>query len=137
MSASNEQLFNLEVFIGVEDGDKQELQETTLQLLDELRYFDIESADLIAIGQAPQGSKVVDPVILGAIAVAVGPMVLTKILEFIHIWSLRREGRRIKIKIQTDASTSLEIDVPGVMSPVEVKNWIDTLSKTINTKRQR
>lgn len=49
-------------------------------------------------GSAPQGTKSVDPVTAGAIAIAVLPTMLPKIIETIQAWLLRDSNRTIKFK---------------------------------------
>ena len=79
----------------------------------------------------------IDPVLLGVLAVGVGPIVLTKVLEFLHAWAMRREGRVVKIRIQAGPDSSLEVEVPAIMPRSEVKTWINTVSEALNEKRKK
>ena len=59
----------------------------------------MESLNLVAsTDRAPAGTKSVDPITIGAIAITVLPTVLPKILEFLQSWSLLGRGRTIKFK---------------------------------------
>jgi hypothetical protein len=49
-------------------------------------------------GLAPAGTKSIDPVTAGAIAIAVLPSMLTKIIETLQGWLLRDSKRAIKFK---------------------------------------
>lgn len=81
-------------------------------------------------------SKNLDPVILGALTLTIIPTILTKFLEFLHAWSMRRENRHLKIKLQLPNKASLEIEIPQTSSPEELKKWIDlTRQSLLNSGR--
>lgn len=84
--------------ISVQDATAEELDEITRQLYDELRDLDVESVDLVSAGPAPEGTKTVDPITIGALAIAVLPTFMPKLVEFIQAWALRGQGRTIKFK---------------------------------------
>jgi hypothetical protein len=95
---NDEELVVLTVQLGLDDGDAEELDHLTRQLLGELQQHEVESADLVVSGPAETGTKAADPVTIGAIALAVLPSVVPKIVEFLQQWSLRRSGRTVKFK---------------------------------------
>jgi hypothetical protein len=70
----------------------------TRQLLSELRESDVESAELVRVVSMPLGTKSVDPVTAGAIAIAVLPPMLSKIIETLQAWLLRNSNRAVKFK---------------------------------------
>jgi hypothetical protein len=80
------------------DASPEEVDQVTRQLLEDLRQMEIDSADLVSAGPAPDGTKAVDPVTLGAIAVAVLPTLLPKVVDFVQAWSQRGQGRSVKFK---------------------------------------
>lgn len=90
-------------------------------------------------GAQPDNTKGVDPLITGALVVALAPTALSKFLEFLHAWTLRREGRTIKIKVKNETGNALEIEVPQVTSKEEVKAWIrlveDAVQKSAKVKK--
>ncbi len=88
--------FDLELFS--EDTSQEELDTLTRQLLFELRDQDIELVELAGNGNAPKGTKAVDPVTIGTIAITVLPTFLPKVVEFIQAWALRGQGNTIKFK---------------------------------------
>jgi hypothetical protein len=88
----------LNIEISVEDASAEELDDITRGLLNELRDTDVESARLRSGGAAPKGTKAVDPVTIGSIAIAVLPAVLPKLLDFLKEWASRGQGRSIKFK---------------------------------------
>jgi len=132
---SLDQLTQLVVQVEAAEEDAEVVDAITRQLHDEIQDLDIESAELIKLGSVPQGAKPVDPVVLGALAVTVGPLVLTKVLDFLHAWAMRREDRNVKIKIQS-ADKSLEVEVPTTMSPDETKAWINALKGTLISSKK-
>lgn len=94
----NQELAELNLEISASDVSEDDIDQMTRQLLFELRDTDVESAELVKGGSAPQGTKSVDPVTAGAIAIAVLPTMLPKIIETIQAWLLRDSNRTIKFK---------------------------------------
>jgi len=88
----------LRLEVSVNDSTTDELDWTTRQLLAELRDTNVESAELAGDETAPRGTKAVDPVTLGAIAIVVLPTVLPKVIELVQAWMLRGQGRVVKFK---------------------------------------
>ena len=88
--------FNIEV--SAADATDEELDRMTRQLLSELRELNVESAELAKGESAPTGTKSVDPIIMGNIAVAVLPSFLPKLVDFVQAWTSRGQGRTVKFK---------------------------------------
>jgi hypothetical protein len=88
----------LMVQIELDDSDDEELDALARQLAGELSEQEVESVELARSGAAPKGSKAAEALTLGAVAVAVLPAVLPKIVEFIQAWALRGQGRTVKFK---------------------------------------
>ena len=84
--------------ISATDVTVEDVDQMTRQLLLELRELEIESAELLQGDSAPQGAKAVDPVTTGAIALAVFPTALPKIIEAVQAWVLRSNNRTVKFK---------------------------------------
>lgn len=93
-------LMLLDLQISAADASDEELDALARQLLDELRDQDVESARLGQGAAAPEGTKAVDPVTIGALAIAVLPTFLPKVVEFIQAWAIRGQGRAVKFKGQ-------------------------------------
>jgi hypothetical protein len=111
-------------------------QDVTLEENDELirrlRYeileIEVESVERLSDEEAPAGAKGVDPVTFGALAVAVLPAVVPKIIEFLQSWVMRGENRTVKIKAQTEGR-SIEVEYsPKSLSQAELKSLVDTLT---------
>jgi hypothetical protein len=118
-----------------EDVDADELDRMTRVLREELADVpDVESAELLGAGAAPRGSKVIDPISLGALAVAILPGAVPKVLDVLNGWLMRDENRKIKIKTQMgDRSVEVEY-APSTMSQADLKQLVETLTGALQTK---
>jgi hypothetical protein len=88
----------LTVQIALDESDAEELDALARQLAGELSELDIESVELARAGAAPEGTKSAEAITLGAVAVAVLPALLPKMVEFCQAWALRGQGRTVKFK---------------------------------------
>jgi hypothetical protein len=71
------------------DADPEETDRLTSDLLAEIRELDVESAEVERRGDSPEGTKATGAVTPGALAVAVVPTLVPKLVEFLQAWSLR------------------------------------------------
>jgi hypothetical protein len=94
----NQQTLTLNLDVSAADVSAEDLDSLARELLNELRDLDLESAELVRGDVAPDGTKAVDPVTIGSIAVVVLPGLLPKLVEFIQAWALRGQGRTVKFK---------------------------------------
>ena len=92
------ELAELNIEISASDASEDDLDRMTRQLLWELRDMEVESAELTKGGPAPHGTKSVDPVMMGNIAIAVLPSILPKVVNFVQSWAMRGYGRSVKFK---------------------------------------
>jgi len=90
-------LLEFEIEIIDPEATEEDLDRTTRNLLAELRQTDIDSAELVSIGSAPEGSKG-DPVTIGSLAMTVLPTVLPGVIDMIKDWSGRKASRTVKFK---------------------------------------
>lgn len=131
---SNEIILNIEVQMPNFENDYVDL--STRQLLADIKKLEVKSADLIKRETNAVGSKSVDPVVIGAVVITLLPNTLTQVLQFLHDWSLRKEGRTIKIKVQSKDGAVVEIEVPETISPVEARKWVSMVKEqVIKTKK--
>ena len=136
MVQNNAPLEHLTLQIQSEDFDPERLDLLTRQLRAELLDLEVESADFIQKGQLPEGEKAMDAVTLGALAVAVLPGFLPKLVDYLQSWTLRGEGRKIKVKSQVgDRSIELEYS-PEAMSQKELKTLVETLTNTLTGSQE-
>ncbi len=127
----------LQLEIGLTGADAEELDALTRQLCGELADLDGVSAAPVPGGAAPAGAKGVDPMLVGLVAVSVGPTLLTKFLDFLHAWAMRREGQAVKIKLQTPDGAALEVEVPASMPRAEVQQRVSELSAALKEAAAR
>ena len=88
----------LNIEIKITDAPEDDVDQMTRQLLSELRETEVESAELVRSDAAPPGAKSADPVTIGAIAVAVLPNLLPKLVDTVQAWATRGQGRTVKFK---------------------------------------
>lgn len=112
------------VEVSVDDATPDDLDRMTRNLLGELRETDVESAELVSSGPAPAGAKSADPVTVGAIAVAVLPNFLPKLVDLVQSWAARGRGRAVKFKGKVGGRV---IEFEG--SSEDLQKLISTLSK--------
>jgi len=109
----------LEIEVLAEDATEEELDKLTRNLLSELKETDVESATLMSIGSAPEGSKG-DPITIGTLAITALPIVLPSVIDVIKGWASRGKGRIVKFK-------GKGIEFEG--SPEELQKLLKSLEK--------
>jgi hypothetical protein len=115
---------------GGEDTDADALDRLTRQLRTEIQELDVESVELVKREAIPSGAKSAEATALGALAVAILPEVLPKLIEFLHA-RLGRGDNKVRLKAQA-GDRSLEVEYsPRTMSVAEVKSLVDTLTGTL------
>lgn len=114
------ELFEFQVEIAVSHATEEDVDQMTRQLFAELRNMDIDSVSLVKSDDAPLGTKSADPITIGALAIAVLPSVLPKVVEAIQAWALRGQGKTVKFKGK----------INGRM--IEFEGSADELEKLIN-----
>lgn len=91
-------ILHLDLTISDPASSEEELDRMTRRLLGDLKEFDLESVKLKSIGSPPRGTKGVEAVTAGTIAVSVLPAIFPKLVEFLQSWSLQGKGRTVKFK---------------------------------------
>jgi len=114
-----ENAIELEIEVLAKDTTEEDLDKMTRNLLKELRGTNVESANLVSIGTAPEGSKG-DPVTIGTLALEVLPAVLPSVIALVQAWVMRGQGRTVKFK-------GKGIEFEG--SPEELKKLLEKLEK--------
>ena len=114
-----ENAIELEIEVLAKDTTEEDLDKMTRNLLKELRGTNVESANLVSIGTAPEGSKG-DPVTIGTLALEVLPVVLPSVIALVQAWVMRGQGRTVKFK-------GKGIEFEG--SPEELKKLLEKLEK--------
>jgi hypothetical protein len=126
------------------DGGKDALAEDvdalTRRLRTEIQEFGVETVTLQTTDTVPSGSKSVEAVTLGALAVTILPQMLPRLIEFLQAWSLRGKDHTVKIKASI-GDRSVDIEYPEGASEIAVQALIqkmtDTLTPPVGTPRQQ
>lgn len=93
------ELLKFEIEVHVNDTTEEELDTLTRNLLSELRESNVESVNLVSVGNSPEGSKG-DPITIGQLALEVLPTAIPSLIALIQAWIMRGQGRTVKFKGQ-------------------------------------
>jgi hypothetical protein len=126
----------LSIVIQVDQADTadDELELVTHRLASELREAGLGHIEAVRAGEAPEGSKGIDPATLNALLLVLAPIMLTKCFELVQDWMQRREGRTATISIKIDERTSIDITVPVNTSREELARIINDTQQAIAKK---
>jgi hypothetical protein len=115
---------------GGKDALAEDIDTLTRRLRSEIQDFGVEAVTLQTSGSAPTGSKSVEAMTIGALAVTLVPQLLPKLIEFLQAWSLRGKDRTVKIKA-TVGDRSVDIEYPEGASEVAVQELIQKMTDTL------
>ncbi|MEV0123247.1 hypothetical protein AB0I16_17240 [Streptomyces sp. NPDC050703] len=104
---------------GVQDGDRDELDDLVRQLRERLLELDVDSVELLRGGTPPAGAKSGDLVSLGALTITMAPFVLRSVVRLVEQWIEHRPVRTVSLTIGDD---SLELQV---VSSADQRRLID------------
>jgi hypothetical protein len=130
---------NLTIVVdGGRDAVPEDIDALTRRLRSEIQDFGVESVALSTTDSAPAGTKSVEAVTLGALAVTILPPMLPRLIEFLQAWSLRGKDRMVKIKASV-GDRSVDIEYPEGASEEAVQELIqkmtDALTPAVATPR--
>ena len=96
-------------------------------------FFEREAVQLGCAQKAPDQSagKDIDTLTFAALALSLAPTVATKFFEFLNAWSMRRENRQIRIKIQTGRNKFIEFEGSETLSKQKIEELIATVEKAL------
>jgi hypothetical protein len=135
MESHNQELhLYLVMDIGADVGD-DELDLQTRSLRGELLELGAGVVELLRSQSAPAGTKSVEAVTLGSLALVVLPDFLPKLVEYLQSWTQRDQNRRVKVKTQVgDRSIELEY-LPSALPDKELTRLVETLSGALNKQQ--
>ena len=120
------------------DALAEDVDTLTRRLRSEIQDFGVEAVSLQSTDAVPSGTKSVEAVTIGALAVTILPQLLPRLIEFLQAWSLRTKDRTVKIKASV-GDRSVDIEYPEGASEVAVQELIqkmtDTLTPSAGTPR--
>lgn len=128
---SDSENVQIDLTVSASGGTEDETDRMTRQLLRDLKSLDVESVKLASEGNAPAGTKGIESITAGTIALAVAPTMLPKVLEFLQSWSLQGKGRTIKFKGKV---ADQNIDFEG--SFAEMEKLVEMLEQKQKKKRK-
>ena len=110
-----------------------QLDLATRNLREELYDLGVDSAEILSAGEAPAGAKSAEAVTVGALAVAVLPTFLPRLVEYLQSWCMRAENRKVRIKTQVgDRSVEVEY-APSALSQEELTQLVTKLTSSLQT----
>jgi hypothetical protein len=112
------------------DALAEDVDALTRQLRTEIQDFGVESVSLQTGPAAPSGTKSVEAVTLGALAITILPTALPRLIEFLQAWSLRSKDRTVKIKASV-GDRSVDVEYPAGASETVVKELIQKMTDTL------
>lgn len=114
----------LDLQVIAEDQDAEALQRLTGQLREELRGTDLVEEVQFSRQPAPDGVKSSEEIIMGFLVVSLLPTMLDHFMGFLKDWTLRREGRSMRIKFRNKAGVEMEVEFSAAMSEEDVRRMI-------------
>jgi hypothetical protein len=109
----------------------EDLDAMTRQLRNEIEDLGVESVRLATTTNAPAGSKSMEAVTIGALAVTVLPAALPRLIEFLQAWTLRSKDQTVKIKASV-GDRSVDVEYPAGASETVVKELIKRMTDTLS-----
>ncbi len=127
----SENLADLIIEVSLNGGDNAELDELTRQLKTELQELDIDSVEQVSAGIAPQGTKGMELIEIGQMAVTLAPAILPPLFELLKSWIDRKPSTPVKIKVKIGKRTAqIEYD-PTKTTAKELEVLVKTLGKSL------
>ncbi len=128
MSGKNAELL---ITVSAEGYDEEELNELTYQLRSEIESLNVDSIETVSKGKAPSGTKAVDWVSIGQMAVTLAPVVVTPLFECVKSWVERKPSTPVKVRVKVGKKTAqIEYD-PVHTTEAELATLVKALGKSI------
>ena len=127
----SENLAELFIELSVDSGDATELDALTRQLRTEVEELRIDSVEQVSAGTAPEGTKAVDLVAIGQMAVTLAPTIIPPLFDLLKSWVDRKPSTPVKIKVKVGKRMAqIEYD-PTKTSAKELQALVKTLGKSL------
>ena len=112
------------------DALPEDVDALTRRLRSEIQDFGVEDVTLKTTTAVPAGTKSVEAVTVGALAITLLPQLLPRLIEFLQAWSLRGKDRMVKIKASV-GDRSVDIEYSEGASEVAVQELIQRMTDTL------
>ena len=111
----------------------RQLEELRLNLAETIRSeFSQGQIDLY---QEP-ASRSLDPAVVGAIALAISPIIVEKIADILITWTERNKDATITLSIPIEGTAPVQITYqPGKTSPETLKGWVKSAIDAAKSER--
>jgi hypothetical protein len=109
----------------------EDLDVMTRKLRNEIEDLGVESVRLATTPNAPAGTKSMEAVTIGALAVTVLPAALPRLIEFLQAWTLRSKDQTVKIKASV-GDRSVDVEYPAGASETVVRELIKRMTDTLS-----
>jgi hypothetical protein len=113
------------------DALAEDLDAMTRQLRNEIQELGVEAVRLATTSNTPAGTKSMEAVTIGALAVTVLPAALPRLIEFLQAWTLRSKDQTVKIKASV-GDRSVDVEYPAGASETVVRDLIRKMTETLS-----
>lgn len=114
----------LHVIVAEDYADDERLDNLTIQLMRDLKNFDVQSIERASNIKLEKGAKG-DPFTLGALILVAVPAILPPIIEFLKNWAIERR----KIVIEAPNGAKLEFVSDKKYSEAELLTFIEKVNQ--------
>lgn len=128
MSENPAELF---IELSLDGGNDAELDELTRQLMAEVEDLRVDSVEQVSAGEAPDGTKAVDMLVIGQMAVSLAPTIIPPLFELLKSWVERKPSTPVKIRVKVGKRTALIEYDPTKTSAQELEVLVKTLSRSL------
>ncbi len=105
------------------EADDEEVFDRTRYLKSELEELRVDEANLVRT-PALAGAKAGEAILIGTMAIAALPAILTPLFDLVRDWLARNRDIKIKAKI---GDQEIEIEYPSALAPpIDVQQWLAT-----------
>jgi len=132
MSENPAELF---IELSLDNGDTTELDELTRQLRAQVEELNIDWVGQVSEGPAPKGTKAVDLVAIGQMAVTLAPAIVPPLFDLLKSWVERKPSTPVRIKVKIGKKTAqIEYD-PTRTSAKDLEAIMKALGKSVKSNR--
>ena len=119
------------ISLSLDQSDTGELDDLARQLRSEIEALNVDSIEEVSLGEAPTGTKALDWVSVGQMAVTLAPTVVPPLFALAKSWVERKPSTPVKIRIKAGKKTAeIEYD-PTRTTAAELEALVKTLGRSV------